>query len=512
MDEYRLLWGDLHTHFEDPDHDHHYLDSGRENIDFCAVLGYPFCSENRNGLVVESVGPRPEHPEYWRKLLELVRVYHAPGRFLTLPGYEWHGDRARYGDHNVIYFESGGRLDAAWRLEDLYRNLAGGRALVIPHHTGYAPAYRGKDWSVHDDSLSPVMEIYSIHGSSEGCETPFPMERNTNLGPRVSAGTFQAGLARGCRLGVIASNDGPGLPGRWGRGRAAAWVKEFSREGLLEAFRARRTYAVTGDRIELRFRVNGAEMGASVPGGAAVEAEAEVIGAAALDRLELVQNGRVAATYNHSGRWETKAARERRFKVALEVGWGPHAKYGFKLTEKFWRWQGSLAVAGGRLAGLENRFTLPGQRAVLAAPGRSHFELASRVKYDSSPTNIQQGLVFEIEGGAGTGLDFDIEGLRFRAEIGELLAGTRFVPLIRESEARIRKEFGLDGESIGNPDPYILNCRKIKLHRAVPESGYRVGRRFRNLRLDKGLNYFYLRASQLNGQYAWSSPVWVTRA
>ena len=47
----------------------------------------------------------------------------------------------------------------------------------------------------------------------------------------------------------------------------AALVDDFSRDGIFEAISARRTYALTGDRIELDFTVDGAPMGATIEAG-----------------------------------------------------------------------------------------------------------------------------------------------------------------------------------------------------------------------------------------------------
>ena len=194
MDGYKLLFGDLHTHFQEPEGADTILDSARENIDFCAVLCYPFSWEVKNGLRVETVRQRPEFLQWWEGLRGLARDYHRPGEFVTFLGFEWHGNRRRYGDHNVIYCDDG-LLDDAWSLPELYANLRERRAFVLPHHTGYCPGWRSKDWDVYDEALSPVMEVFSQHGSSEGCNTPFPMERNASMGPRA-CGSYVPGRPR----------------------------------------------------------------------------------------------------------------------------------------------------------------------------------------------------------------------------------------------------------------------------------------------------------------------------
>ena len=73
--------------------------------------GYEDCG----GLVVETVGQRADFLPAWERIGQLVGTYSEPGRFVVFPGYEWHGFRTRYGDHNVIYQHVGA---AAWRRLD----------------------------------------------------------------------------------------------------------------------------------------------------------------------------------------------------------------------------------------------------------------------------------------------------------------------------------------------------------------------------------------------------------
>lgn len=85
-----------------------------------------------------------------------------------------------------------------------------------------------------------------------------------SFGGRQTASTVQAALARGLRFGFVGSSDDhAGFPGAYGEGLMAAHAEALTRAALLEAIRARRTYALTGDRIEVEVSVDGALMGAS---------------------------------------------------------------------------------------------------------------------------------------------------------------------------------------------------------------------------------------------------------
>lgn len=507
MPEYQLFWGDLHTHLEDIERGEEVLQYARQNIDFYAVLCYPFLWEEKKGLRIETVGQREEFLEPWSELQNLARSFHEPGRFVTFLGYEWHGNRTRYGDHNVIYFDESYPLDPAWTLEELYQNLRTRKGIAIPHHTAYLPGQRGKDWSVFDEELSPVMEIFSIHGSSEGCDTPRPLDSNTSMGPRTSGGSFQDALNRGYRIGVIASNDYAGLPGRWGIGRAGVWAEELTRKAIWDAIVSRRTYAVTGDRIVLDVRAEGKPMGSLISAGSSVDVEVFVTASCALDRIELIHNGIVEDTYCHSGKWEREAAESARFKFLFEAGWGPASDYGH--SPRDWHWNCHLRLQAGKIVSIEKCFTLLGQRINSLDDTHCSFELLTAGRTLRNPFGMTQGLIFEVEGSPETRLHFEVEEQKFSVSLQELLSGAKLIPLLEESIQRTYRFFGLKREEVENPDTYYHNARKLKLHRAYPERAYRLKHTFRRVPVKRGRNYIYIRVSQRNNQFAWSSPIWI---
>jgi len=49
----------------------------------------------------------------------------------------------------------------------------------------------------------------------------------------------------------------------------------------------------------------------------------------------------------------------------------------------------------------------------------------------------------------------------------------------------------------------------MKVYRAIPYDGYHVEFRYVDENPKKGENYYYVRVRQLNGQIAWSSPIWM---
>jgi len=517
--EYSVQWGDLHKHLTGPGTEISRLDdavsAATDHLDFLAVLCYPFKwyrTGREGGIREETVQNRPEFADWWARIQSTANDRLAPGEFITFPAYEWHGNRRRWGDHHVVYRTEGYPLDDERDLPDLYENMRGRDALVVPHHTGYLVGQRGKDWDAFDPALSPVTEVYSSHGSSEGTTAPVPMDENADMGPRTSGGTFRDALDRGLRVGAVASNDGPGLPGTWDKGIAGVWATELTRDGIWAAIRERRTYGVTGDRIELWWDLDGAPMGALIDESGPVTARVGVDCPRPLDRVELVHNGRVIRTYTHPA--PDSPDPDGVYRALVEFGWGPTPEYGdFDSTEC--PWTGTIGVTNGDLRRVWPRFVGFGQTHELTDEG-CHFDLVTdrgeteSLLPESEPTSHRQALVVEYAGGVDTDLVVSLDDREDIAVPHEsAIERTHLFPFLDESRDRLDAAFDLGRDDIDNEDIVYHNARKVRIDRAFHQSACGAGVVFEDLPVDDGWNYYYVRASQNDGQYAWSSPIWV---
>ncbi|MEM7584447.1 MAG: DUF3604 domain-containing protein [Acidobacteriota bacterium] len=250
-----------------------------------------------------------QHPEAWLEIKELTRRFHAPGRFVTLLGYEW--THWAYGHRHVIFFEDDGPLlssvDPRYdHPTELWEGLRGTKALTIAHHSAGGPI--ATDWSIPPDpELEPITEIVSVHGSSEAMDSP-------SLIYRPIAGNFvRDALDRGYRFGFLGSSDGhdghPGL-GHLASptgGLAAILAEELSRESIYRALRSRRVYATSGPRILLRVALGGYRMGADVPvvedsgAGASQVLVVRAIAPNALSHIDVIRSGAVVDTLRCQG-------------------------------------------------------------------------------------------------------------------------------------------------------------------------------------------------------------------
>jgi len=511
-----LFWGDMHTQFKQqwtkvplPKFIEDSFKYARDYLDFYAIAYYPAFVHEEKGLHVESVGWHDRFAPEWDMVCALVKKYHRPGQFVTFPGYEWTGDRRYWGDHNVFYPYDDPKLDLTMALPDLYDNLREAGGIAIPHHTAYSLHERGKDWDCYDEKLSPFAEILSSHGSSEGCDTPIGMNQNLSMGPRTSGGSIQDGLARGYRLGIIASGDNPaGFPGRHGWGLFGCYAEDLTRESLWEGFKARRVFGVTGDRMRLDFRINSGFMGDVVRTNGAARVNASVIGSQAIDRIELIKNNRVIETHCNNGSWTLPRSGNVRLKVQIEHGWGPAVQHGLTLGDR--KWDATLKTSGVKIVSVEKRFTHGGQKIVSQSARECRYKLRTTQRQGGPAPGNMQSVIFEIEGKTDGHVTLECSGVTETWTLRELMERSHLIVLRKQTERVIRRRFGVKvGDCENVEDTIQHNSYKIKIHRAAPEKGYTAKLSFRDEKPGRGRSFYYIRASQLNGQYAWSSPIWV---
>ena len=149
-------------------------------------------------------------PERWKETKELTERFYAPGRFVTVLGFEW--TNWIYGHRHVLSFDSAGEVissvnPATETPDQLWDALRGRPALTIAHHSAGGPV--SIDWSFPPDPvLEPVTEVVSVHGSSEAPDSPTPIY------DAVAGNWVRDQLAKGYLLGFVGSGDShDGHPG-----------------------------------------------------------------------------------------------------------------------------------------------------------------------------------------------------------------------------------------------------------------------------------------------------------
>jgi hypothetical protein len=323
------------------------------------------------------------------------------------------------------------------------------------------------------------------------------------MGPRDGRATAARGLRRGHRFGLVGSTDHhSGYPGSYGYGRIAAAASALTREALWDAFLSRRVYAATGDRIALDFEVNGVPMGAELPPAARRHIAIRVQGRGALDSVELLKNERVLRRWtgpdpNAAGGGPHGEARPVRALVRLEWGWGPEPCI----------WEGSLTLDDGRVLSVEPCFAGP----AVVAPQEDHDEpddlphevlsqdaraCAWRSRTEPNPTvrhSATQGLIVEVDMPPRAVLWLEVNGRRYAHTLAELLeaSASHFLRGWRSEAIVMHRALPLD--------LCVLDVALDDLPTTDPPSG------------QGDADWYRVRVAQRNGQWAWSSPVWVAR-
>lgn len=251
--QFKILFGDIHNHnalgygvgsLERS------IDIARTHLDFFAFTGHSSWHDMEN-----MEGGREQHwiqgferlRDGWGHVQDLVAESNVDGQFASFLGFEWQS--SRFGDQCVVFRDDHQPQIFPDNIQDLRSFCLERSALMIPHHLAYPQGMRGVNWDAFDDACTPVVEIFSEHGNSEDDRGPFTFF-NHSMGGRQTTQTARAALDGGRKFGFVASSDShSGFPGAYGEGLVAVLSNGLDRASIMEAINARRTYALTGDRI-----------------------------------------------------------------------------------------------------------------------------------------------------------------------------------------------------------------------------------------------------------------------
>ncbi len=492
----KLLFGDIHNHcgmtygygsLE------HALAAAREQLDFCMVTGHamwpdiPERTPERAFLVDYHKAGFAKLKARWEEIRAIVATAAAEG-FITFQGYEMHS--SHYGDYHLLSTDNHLPLIPSASPKNLLENVSPSPGIVIPHHMGYTPGYRGINWEEFDETVSPVVEVYSKHGCGMSDSAPYPYYHT--MGPRDGRSTAWEGLRRGYKFGFVASTDHhAGYPGSYGDGRAAVWAEESTKEAIWDAILKRRTYAVTGDKIRCQFSINGAPMGSEITADAR-DIDINVEACDFIDSITLYKNLKPLYVFHQPESDET----EGNYKIRIELGWG-------KNTEEGYLWECAAGVRGGKFLDAEPCFR--GRNVLSPAEKdkadddvnklRNHIAVCSdssveftaeTFKNPSSTVPATAAVNLTVSGSSKTALSLEVNGRQMNVTVGELLESSRSMHM----------------------DSY--NSHACLVHQAVPDTTYRFQANVKDTPQTEH-DVYYVEVRQKNEQYAWVSPVFVNK-
>jgi hypothetical protein len=489
---YQILFGDIHNH-----NAHGYgqgsiersLEIARTHLDFFAFTGH---AQWHDMHAME--GGREAHwlkgferlRETWPRVQAVIADANRDSEFGAFLGFEWHS--SGFGDQCVVFPEDFRPLHYADSVEELRRFCISERALMIPHHLAYPRGMRGVNWDVFNEDCTPVVEIYSEHGSSEDDRGAYPMFSHS-MGGRETVNTVRAALERGLRFGFVGSSDNhAGFPGAYGEGLMGALCTELTRPAILEAIRNRRTYALTGDRIEVDFRIEGAVMGSTIRARTEVAVEYEVRGRDEIDVVEIIQDGSVRHRSFASDQTPDDAL-QGPVQVRFEWGWGP---WGALALQRICDWEFEITTSDARILRvfpcLQSGPFDEARRHRFVQDGDHRLKVLSYTsRREAYRENPNQSVVLEIAGNADA-------QVRVRTT----------KPHVAETSVSLGELLQASRNLRTGPFPQ----ESYQWHRIVPLAASHV-RDSCSLPIPAAPSHVYLRARQKNGHTAWTSPVFI---
>lgn len=498
----KVFWGDVHNHCN-VTYGHGDLSdalaAAEQQLDFVSVTPHamwpdiPGENDPRLNWVIgyHTAAFRRLRAGGYEKYRQMIEAANRPGRFLTFVSYECHS--MEHGDHVALFRDFDVPLVECTSVPDLKEKLRGYACYVTPHHMGYQTGFRGYNWAAFPDNdpQTPFVEMFSRHGLAESDTGDYDYLHD--MGPRVWEGSILYGLEQGHKFGLMCSTDQhAGYPGSYGDGRIGVYASSLDRNELWDQMGRRHVCGVTGDKIKIDFRINN-----GVPGDVIRASRREIYlnveGQNAIDYVDVIKNGRCVARMNAPFRAAAPAEEVLRVKVKVNFGWNRE--------EEYVHWTGRLQLTEGSIDDLQTCF----RGAAFTSPQPGETEFHTRVNrvverdarsvvldlYSTKNPNVMtpamQGVVLDLTAPRGARLVAEFNGQRYEHTIEELLEGAR-AHFLRGwlSEA-------------------------IQFERAQPEAAFCVGHRMVDTEPQRDTDYYYVRVRQRDGQWGWSSPIWVER-
>lgn len=489
----RLLWGDLHQHAYTGDgrgrpRANYLYARDHAGADFLSVAAHQELLIGKPLLHLDDYAEVPCQTG-WEELVEATEELNGQG-IITILGSEAGALGPIAGHMNSYFLDPRNRPELERTHGELHwssaarvpRDFADYRAALeqavgelqlMPHaHAGGTP----DRYEISQPAYLTSVEIVSVHGIFEEF--------------------YHRWLANGRRVGVhgggdnhmtSAANGNPGHHYPNTNGLTGAWARTPDRRGVWDAYRDRRTHAVTGNqRIFLEFSVDGTAMGGVASGGRRERRIAlQVAGTSPLLSVELWRDGEVVAG------WRQSVPEQ----CCLRLAWTDNV--GSRRVDDS-RTTGHIALPGASLGIRSVLCPYTVSDAFVEVDGTLDFRTNA---YSGTP----RGLICDVLGQPTGDLHFAIHD---RMHDCALLDGSWSVPLGQAGTVLSRP--------LGTPERFrrALFTPEPSDHWFTLAADWVDPAGPRTLGLDwrdtagPG-SYYFVRLEQLDGNLAWSSPVWI---
>jgi hypothetical protein len=258
----------------------------------------------------------------------------------------------------------------------------------------------------------------------------------------------------------------------------------------MEAFKARRTYGVSGDRIELDFRLNGRWMGETIPATNSRNIHVKAKGLDSIDHVEVLRNNEVIYRNHPVDRKIRPSCWKRPIFCRIEFGWGP---WGDLNMARICDWQFRVNASDGKIITATPCFQSgpfdEKRRNKITTVNDKKCEVISYTSrmqaYEEKATN---SIILEILGSPKTKLT---------------------ISLNQPVQKTITKSLEQLTQSSDTTFTGPFTSESMLLHRIVFSENYRTEFELIDKRKTEKTDWYYVRVVQSNGSLAWSSPIWI---
>ena len=289
----QIVRGEFHRHTEYSAHndgDGMLEDIWRYGLD-AGTMDWIGCGDHDNGF---------GHEFCWWQTQKTTDLYHNPPTFTAVLSYE-RSVVYPNGHRNVIMPKRGirplPRGDIASGTKEkgtpdtkmLYAYLKHFGAICSSHTSGTG---MGTDWRDNDPTVEPVVEIYQGHRHNyERLDAPRAATKATQIGGFEPDGYLNHAWDRGYKLGFQSSSDHVSTHLSYGM----VLVEEVSRQGIIDAFKKRHSYAAT-DNILVQVRSGANIMGDEFTTAKKPTLDITIMGTATIAKVHIIRDNKYVYT------------------------------------------------------------------------------------------------------------------------------------------------------------------------------------------------------------------------
>ncbi|MFA6035112.1 MAG: CehA/McbA family metallohydrolase, partial [Myxococcota bacterium] len=269
--EYTAYHGQLHAH------------TGVSDGDKSPAEAYAYARDNGK-LDFFSVTDHQEQILFgeWDEIKGAADAAQVPGKYVTLYGYEWGSPI-----HNHINFLMTDKFYnvascLSFNLSLIYDEIKKSPpALMQFNHPKYDPGATENNWDdfKYDAEIDQACSLIEVKN---------PITAGNDEEGHEHA--YVEALDKGWHISPVSNQDNHGAD--WGTKnelRAGVWAEDFTRDGIVKAFQAGRTFATTDKNVTVRFLCEGQWMGESVETESQMQCSVLADDPDAADTFELIE-------------------------------------------------------------------------------------------------------------------------------------------------------------------------------------------------------------------------------